>query len=171
MGLRETLKAKPWIGAVFSGTFVVVAIIVIVTTYWPEKKAKLEQAFYSNDDGKTWFTDSAYRVAPFDHDGKTAVVAQIYSYADGSKEFCAYLTQFTPEAKQKLEAALAEAKSKGQQPGSVALYHDRTFMQRSLLVKKPGAGNPWVSYDDPKGIEVMSIRSPDGSPVDQVFVY
>ena len=86
------------------------------------------------------------------------------------KNSAPYLTQFTPEAKQKLEAALTEAKQKGQPPDSVALYHDRNFMQKGMLVKRPGAGE-WVPYDDPKAIEVMSIRSPDGSAVDQVFVY
>lgn len=171
MGLRETLKEKPWIGGALSGAFVVVALAIIVTTYWPEKKAKLDQAFYSDDDGQTWFSDSAYLAAPFPHNGKQAVVAQIYSYAEGSKKFCAYLTQFTPEAKEKLEAALADAQKKGQPAGSVPLYHDRSFMQKSMLVKKPGADNPWVPYDDPKAVEVMSIKSPDGSAVDQVFVY
>jgi hypothetical protein len=171
MGLRESIKSKPWIGGAISGAFVVVALAIIAATYWPEKKAKLDQAFYSDDDGQTWFSDSAYLVPPFQHDGKTAVVAQIYSYADGSKKFCAYLTEFTPEAKQKLEAALADAKQKGQQAGSVALYHDRNFMQKSMLVKKCGASNAWVPYDDPKATDVMSIKSPDGSLVDQVFVY
>jgi hypothetical protein len=171
MGVREKLKDKPWIGGVLSGAFVVIAIGIIVTSYWPEKKAKLDQAFYSDDEGKTWFADSAYLVPPFAHNGKTAAVAQVFSYANGSKQFCAYLTQFTPEAKQKLEAALAEAKKKGEQAGSVGLYHDRDFMQKGQLVKKPGAGNPWVPYDDPKAIDVMSIKSPDGSAVDQVFVY
>ena len=171
MGVRETLKAKPWIGGTISVAFVVVAIAIIVTTYWPEKKAKLDQAFYSDDDGKTWFEESAFLVPPFPHDGKTAVVAQVYSYAGGSKKFCAYLTEFTPDAKQKLEAALADAKKNGQPPGSVGLYRDRLFMQKGMLVKKPGANNAWVPYDDPKALEVMSIQSPDGSPVDQVFVY
>jgi hypothetical protein len=170
MGLRETLKDKPWIGGALSGAFVLIAIAIIVTTYWPEKKAKLGEAFYSDDDGKTWFTDSAFLVTPFDHNGKQAVVAQIYSYDDGSKKFCAYLSEFTPEAKQKLEAALAQAKQKGDPPGSVDLYHDRNFMQKGLLVKKPGSKD-WVPYDDPKAIGVMSIKSPDGSAVDQVFVY
>ncbi len=54
----------------------------------PRRKPKysVQGVLYSDDDGKTWFADSVYRVAPFDHNGKTAVAAQIYTYEDGRKE-------------------------------------------------------------------------------------
>jgi hypothetical protein len=171
MGFREKFKAQPLIGAAIAAFLLLMAAGILARSYWPEKKAKLSEAFYTDDDGKTWFEDSAYQVPPFPHNGKLAVVAQIYSYANGSRQLCAYLTQFKPEAKQKLEAALADARQKGLPPGSVALYQDRSFMQHALLVKKPGAANQWMSYDDPKAIDVMTVRSPDGSAVDQVFVY
>lgn len=168
MGIREKLTQNKSMGTAVGVGFLLVAGLVLASTFWPQKQANLNQAFYSDDDGKTWFADSAYRVAPFEHNGKTAVVAHVYNYADGKKEFCAYLAQFTPQAKAKLEAAIAEAQKQGKPPGSVGLYGDRTFMQNGVVVKKPGGTN-WIPYNDPKAVEIFAIKAPDGSTVDQSF--
>jgi len=170
MGVRESLKEKPWIGGAIAALFLLVAGLVLARTYWPQKQADLSKSYYTDDDGRTWFPDSMYLVAPFDHNGKEAVVAHVYSYGNGSRRFCAYVAKFTPEARQKLEAAIAEAKRKGLPPSSVSLYGDRNFMAGGVLVKKPGS-EPWVAYNDPKANEVMAVRSPDGSEVDEVLVY
>jgi hypothetical protein len=171
MGIREKLKESPSVAAGAAAIFVLAAAAIIAHAYWPEKKADLSQAYYSDDDGKTWFADSTFLVAPFQHNGNTALVAQIYSYDDGKKQFCAYLAQFTPQAKQQLEAALADAQKNGQPPGSVTLYQDPRFMKEGTEVKLPGPGNPWISYGDPRAQSIFTIHSPDGTPVDQVFVY
>ena len=42
---------------------------------------------------------------------------------------------------------------------------------RWLQVKLPGDNNPWIPYLDPRANQVFSIHSPDGSVVDEVFVY
>lgn len=172
MGLREKLIGKPVAGSIIAGLMLVVAAILLARAYWPESKADLSRAYYTTDDGKTWFADSAYLVPPFDHRGQTAVIARVYSYADGSKSFCAYLAKFSPEAKVQLESAQAEAKQKGQPPGTVSLYSDPQFLRKGTLVKKPGApDSAWLSQDDPKAVEVMSVRSPDGSALDEAFVH
>src|SRR4051812_16280853 len=129
MGIREKLSTNKHLGTAAGVGLFVIAAFIAVRTFWPVKQANLDRAYYSDDDGKTWFADSAFRVAPFDHNGKTAVVAHVYNYADGKKEFCAYLAQFTPEAKSKLEAAIAEAQKQGKPPGSVKLYADQGFMR------------------------------------------
>ncbi len=171
MGMREKLGEKPIAAIAGAASLVVLAGIIIAHSYWPEKKADLSSQYYSDDDGQTWFADSTYLVPPFEHNGKTAVIAAVFSYDDGKKQFCAYLAKFTPEAKQQLESALAEAKVAGKPPGSVSLYRDPRFMSQGMLAKRPGAGNPWISYGDPRSSEVLSPHSPDGSVVDQCLVY
>ena len=171
MGLREKLKEKPSLALGAAVFFVLLAAGNLVNSYWPEKKADLYQAYYTDDDGQTWFADSAFLVPPFAHGGKTAVVAEVYTYDDGKKQFCAYVAQFTPEAKTELVTALANAKKNNQPPGSVALFHDHTFMRSGTQVKLPGPNHPWISYGDPKAQEIFTIHSPDGTPVDQAFVY
>src|SRR5882724_11387984 len=150
MGVREKLSKNSALTTGAAVVLVVVATAIVVRSYWPEKKADLTQAFYSDDDGITWFTDSLFRVPPFDHNGKTSLAAQIYSYDDGSKQFCGYLTRFTPEAKKRLDEALANAQKRGQPPSSVSLYQDHNFMQRGMEYKMPGPNQPWITSDDPR---------------------
>jgi hypothetical protein len=171
MGIREKFKESPSVAAAAAAVFVLAAAAIIAHAYWPEKKADLSQAYYSDDDGQTWFVDSIYKVAPFDHNGKTALIAEVYSYDDGKQKFCAYLSQFTPEGKKQMDAALSDAEKKGLPPDSVPLYQDRNFMNRSVEVKLSGPNHPWILYGDPKAQEVFTIHSPDGSAVDQVLVY
>jgi len=171
MDVRTTLNEKRQLSTVAAFGFVLLAAIVLAYQFWPQKKANLSQTYFTEDDGKTWFADSSYHVAPFDHNGKTAVIAEIYNYDNGSKTFCAYLAKYTPEAKKRLEAALADAQAKGQAPSSVTLYHDHGFIQAGMMVKLPGSNSSWLPYSDPRANDVFSIHSPDGSVVDQVFVY
>jgi hypothetical protein len=171
MGIRRVIQGKPLAGVGMAVLLLFLAGAILARQFWPEKRAKLSQAYYSDDDGQTWFQDSVYRVAPFDHNGRNAVIAEIYNYDDGSKEFCAYLAKFTPEAKSRLESALADAEKSGRPPSSVALYRDPNFIGPGMLVKKPGSGSNWVSISDPRANDVRSVHSPDGSAVDQVFVY
>jgi hypothetical protein len=171
MGIRENLREKPAVTTIAAVLLVLASAAIISHAYWPEKKANIEQALYSDDDGKTWFGDSIFRVAPFDHNGKTAVVAEIYSYDDGSKQFCGYLVRMKPEAKTLLEAALANAKQRNEPPGKISLYQDHNFMQRNMEVKLPGANQSWIDFNDPKAQKIFEVHSPDGSTIDQVLVY
>jgi len=172
MEIRSSLQGKPVAGVATAGLMLLIAGAILVHQYWPQKKANLTLAYLTDDDGKTWYSDSAYSAPPIDHNGKTAVFAEIYTYAGGSKQFCAYLEKYTPEAKKRLEASIAEAMKNGQSPGSAKLFQDHWFMQNAVLVKPPGAADDkWISQNEPAALAVMAIHSPDGSPVDQVFVY
>lgn len=168
MSLREKISGKPIVGISVTALFILTAAAILASTYWPEKQADLSKAFYSDDDGQTWFVDSATKVAPFDHNGKQAVVAHVYTYDNGGKSFCAYLAKFTPAAKAKLEAAIAEAAKKQLPPESVGLFHDPGFSKQGVLVK-PAGGGTWISYGDPKANAVFTIHAPDGSAVDERF--
>ena len=170
MSLRDTLREKPVLGYAAGGLLVLVALLIATRNFWPEQRGDLSQSLYSTDDGQTWFADRSTRVPPFDHEGKLAMGARVYSYAGGSKEYCAYLIKYTPEAKAKLDAAVAEAVKAGKSAESVTLFNSPAFLKTGMLVKQPGSGKEWISYGDPKAITVLSIKSPDGSPVDEVLV-
>ena len=170
-GIRQKIGEKQSIGVALGIGLILVAAIALAVQHMPEKRADLNQAYYTTDDGATWFADSAYHIAPFDHSGKPAVIAQVYSYAGGSKRFCACLAKYTPQGKERLEAAITKAKSHNEPPGNAGPFRDRDFMQSAMLVKAPGAGKEWVPISDPRAQQIMTIRSPDGSEVDQVLVY
>jgi hypothetical protein len=171
MFVRSAISEKKTLSLIGAICLLVVAGVCLAYQFWPQRKVNHDIMFFSDDDGQTWFKDSFYQVPPFDHNGKTAVIAEVYSYDNGSKEFCAYLAKYTPEAKKKLEAALADATANNQPVGNVSLYHDHGFIDSGMLVKLPGPNQPWILFSDPRASTVFSIHSPDGSAVDQVLVY
>ncbi|MGD0540206.1 MAG: hypothetical protein ABSB33_01685 [Tepidisphaeraceae bacterium] len=171
MYIRNTFSEKKKMSLIAALGLLLLAAVCLAYQYWPQRKANLALAYFTDDDGKTWFKESSYRIAPFDHDGKTAVIAKIYTYDNGAKKYCAYVAEYTPQAKQRLEAAVADAQAKGEPPSSVDLFHQRDFIVSAMQVKLPGDNNPWIPYLDPRANQVFSIHSPDGSVVDEVFVY
>lgn len=169
MGIRETMKEKPAVGVAVGAAFVLFASAMLAWSFWPERRADLLQAWYTVDEGKTWFADSATRVAPFDKDGKQALIAFVYTYAGGSKSFCAYLAKYTPEGKKAMEASMATATSSGKRADAAVLLGDREFMKHAIVVKRPGDSD-WIPYGDPRATAIFTIKSSDGSPVDQLMI-
>jgi hypothetical protein len=171
MSLREKLDKNPAVAMVAAGILVVLAGSILVYAYRPARLPETSKAFFSSDDGQTWFTDSAYLLPPFDHDGAQAVSAVVFSGADGGKPFCGYLTRYTPEGRAQLSAAMADAKARSLPPSSVQLFSNPGFLNRYMEVRAPGPGKPWVRSGDPRASEILSVRAPNGSAAEQVFVY
>jgi hypothetical protein len=170
MEVRKAIQGKPIFGVGIAVVMLLLAGVIIAREYWPEKKPDASKAYLTDDDGKTWYAGSAYSVPPLDHNGNTAVFAEVFTYAGGSKQFCGYLQEYTPDAKKQLDASIAEAVKNGEPPGSAKLFQDHWFMQQGTLVKAVGPGNRWIPISDPAAANVMSIHSPDGSPLDNAFV-
>jgi hypothetical protein len=112
------------------------------------------QAFFTFDDGKTWFVDSSRRIPPFEYNGKTAVRAYVFSKG-GSNYFVGYLEQFTPAAKKEMEATVA---------ASIPGPHPPPFSAPTLFavsgreLKRPG-DSVWVSASDiARASEICSVR-------------
>lgn len=162
MGLRKTLNRNSTVVTI--ATIVVIAAMVglIVWQTWPSGPPRMSgEVFYSVDDGKSWFADSRDRVPPFDHEGKPAVLAHVFTCNDGKDRFVGYLERYTAET-QKLIAD-AKAKAQGGAAGQ-ALDPDvlNDMMQRGTEVKK--ANDPkaaWVRQSDPNYMKVISVQCPD----------
>lgn len=103
-------------------------------------------AFYSVDDGATWFKDSADRVPPFQHEGKTADQVVLFTADGGKTKFAGYLQRFSTEVKKQLDAGVKVP---------------RTIT--GLEVKKPGAKGVWVARNSKAGMDVVNVKSPSGS--------
>lgn len=129
-------------------------------TVAPEKT----RAFFSVDDGKTWFADDLNRLPPFDKDGKQANRAFVFKCADG-KEFVGYLQRFTPEAKRTLQQIQTpDPNRKG--PLNPATIRDAYTAGRE--VKRPGE-TQWVSgAEGPKASKITAVMCPNGAEADPV---
>jgi hypothetical protein len=167
MGVIEALRQnkKVMIGGAIG--FLVLASFSMAYQLWPRKHYSQTLAYFSDDDGKSWFLDDADNVPPFDHDGKQAVRATIYSYDNGSKKFCGCLMQFGPKAHKAIEAAIAKGATADPPLSPQAIMFGQDFAG-AQEIKKPDSDERWRSPSDPKAIDALRVQSPDGSPIDLV---
>src|SRR4051812_15627729 len=97
-GLREKINSNPLL---MLGALVVVILGAGLVLYFsmrsPAVKAGGNQAYFSDDDGKTYFADAASRIPPAERGGKEVVRAHVFSCDGGKTLFVGYLHRFTPE--------------------------------------------------------------------------
>lgn len=117
------------------------------------------EAFYSTDDGKTWFVDDAEKIPPFDKDGKPAYRVYVYRCADG-KPFISHLERYTPEAKKKLEEIVAKGPDADVDPGVMEMIY-----MNGVEVKDPGTGDKgWVKQSNfDRAAKITTPACPDGT--------
>jgi hypothetical protein len=170
MGLRETLNQKKSVSVGAAVLLFVVAGGYLAYTQWPRSALKGDEAFYTVDDGQTWFVDSIYKTPPFDYEGKTAVRAMVYSYANGKKTFCPFLVRYDDGMKKKLDAEISQANQQGKPLSSISLFNaPGTDLQEEI--KLPGPGHRWVSRGnvDQAAKVLGAATAPDGSDSDLVI--
>lgn len=152
MGLRETLNKNKTIAYALAVLMVVGGGLVFWRTK-PTVGERLDKSFYSDDDGKTYFVDSIDTLCPFDHDGKKAVRAFVFSCPDGMK-FVGYLERVN-------DRTLAQLTAKAGQPDPDGTLQSLTNTGRE--VKRPGDPR-WVPADSVAAQAIMTgARCPDGT--------
>jgi hypothetical protein len=66
------------------------------------------QAYYSDDDGATFFADDVQKIYPFDHNGKQAYRAYVYE-CPGNPRFVSYLARYSDSTKAKMTELAAKS--------------------------------------------------------------
>jgi len=164
VGIRQTLNEKPAIAIGIAAVILVAAGFLIIRQFTATTPGQTitkpvgDDAFYSDDDGATYFTDSMKKITPIKSPkGKDAVRARVYRCGNGAP-FVGYLERHTPAAAQNRSAAMEM--SNRPNFGAVAIFE----------IKRP-KDKTWVPMDDKnyaKAIEVMGVTcpgDPNGSPV------
>lgn len=164
MGIRESLNQNP---KVVTGVTIAVIVLALAWIFWPSGAGEggaggaAGKAFFSIDDGKSFFVDEIRKVPPFPKDGKDAYRAYVYKCRDG-KRFVSHLERYTPDAKKKLETILADTKQ----------FQDPTMLETiqttGVEVKAPGQGN-WVRQGDPKASAIMTPKCTGGGDPEPVL--
>ncbi len=166
MGIRETINKKRGWSIAAAAAILAIAGVILARTFWPEPKPQLDRAYYTDDDGQSYFEDSMYLVPPFDHGGKTAVRAMVYRR--GYSGYVAYEQRFKADIKKKLDDAVAEAAKQGKPPSSVALFNSAEVGLYGTEVKQANSSSPWVTRLSDAGNKVMDVRNSDGSLVEML---
>ena len=160
MGLRETLNENP---RLTTGLTAGIIVIVLAFILWPSgggggggAGTRDSEIYFSIDDGKSWFADSARKVPPFQKDGKEAVRARVFK--SGGKDAVNHLERYTPDAAKKLQA-LYDANKPMNDP---TLFEQIT--QNGLEVKKPGDAK-WTKMSDPNVGKIVAPKDPNAEEV------
>lgn len=155
MGIREKLNENPVITGAVTGAVILAALIWILYDQFPTSASSITTAFYTVDDGQTWFADDAYRVTPFDYNGQPAVKAYVFKCSDGG-EFVGFLERFTEEGRKQVQKMLDE----GVAPEYATAEIDYAV---AIEVKRPGQSE-WVKPENnQKYEEITEVKCPDGS--------
>lgn len=146
--------------------FLVIAIAAMLGCgglFEPQGPKIPTQAYYTVDDGQTWFADDIKKIPPYEVDGKQAVRLYLYR-CNGGEPFVGHLERYTPEARASVEAARKRPHQKGTMSPEMM---DLEFQGRE--VKKPG-GTEWVSMGNMREAEkIITPRCPPGQQLEVVM--
>jgi hypothetical protein len=157
MSLHQTVSQNSRTGAV-AGVLLLIGIFVYMQMPRHGGVAERAQAFFTVDDGKTWFADSLAKIPPFEKDGKQAVGAHVYRCSDGT-EFVNYLERYKPQAKQTLENLTNPDPNR---KGPADLNAIRSAYTDGREVKRPGDAN-WVEADNFREVAaVTAVKCANG---------
>lgn len=151
MGFIETIQKRKSVGYSLSAGLIVLAIAVGLWAHSGRIPANLTKAYFSDDDGKTFFVDDLNKPYPFDHNGKPAYRAYVYKGSDGVPTV-AYLERYTPRGlARKLELTTQPANDGGAEAAKLLLGETE--------VKKPGV-DQWVPAGSPLHNVIVQPEDP-----------
>jgi hypothetical protein len=159
VGIRETLNKNPGITTGATAGIIVLALAFI---FWQLRgggtPTMATTAFYTTDDGATWFEDDINKLAPFDKGGKLAYRVYVYKCASGDP-FVSHLERYTEQAKKAIEAARA----KGGGMEDPTIYE--TISMSGMEVKDPKTGDKgWVKQGNvAAAAKITEPKCPDGT--------
>jgi len=116
-------------------------------------------AFYTEDNGKSFFKDDLFKISPFDHNGKQAYRCDVFE-SGGGKQFVGLVYRHTESGRREAEAYFPN-KSKDTDGSS-----RRGLEERGMQVKPVAAADTaWVLNDDTTTSRLqMSMKDVSGKP-------
>jgi hypothetical protein len=100
VGIRETLNQKPAITTAATLIIIAAALAVIVYQSWESDgghQAMPTKAWFTIDDGKTWFVDDISKPSPYEYNGKAVYRVFVFTCDGGKTTFAAYLQRGNPD--------------------------------------------------------------------------
>jgi hypothetical protein len=161
--VRTFIRQRPSVAAALAGVMIVGAAVAIFVQARDLGSSGPGKAFFTTDDGNTFFVDSAAKLPPFDKNGKPAYRAHVFEC--GGKRVVGFMSGYTPEALKLVEEA-QKYKAAGKRPPNMQQLARVGTM--GLMVKKPG-NSPWVPQADAASATAVRVhRCADGSTPQEV---
>ena len=165
MHVRAFLNRHPVATVAVVGVLTALAVASIVIQSRPASEISLipRKDFYTDDDGATWFADDVDKLTPFDHGGRPAVLAHVFTCDGGRTKFVGYL--------ERLPDGAADAfRAKMHLPANSVPESDDVAEVIGSLVKHKGDGDWVASSDAGRFKEITRVHCPDGGAAPPVPV-
>jgi hypothetical protein len=163
MSVRQALERHQKIVVGVVCMVIVGCFVAIYAQVGPGPHPNVHLAYYSDDDGQTWFEDEVFKITPFDHNGHEAVGAMIYSV--NGKKSVGYLLRFSEKGREifaRLQPKIAGAASPLQI--LAPLFADPTLQE----VKLSGPAHPWVNLRSRAALAIVTASSGPSGDVEIV---
>lgn len=160
MAIREALNKHPAIAA----ASLVLALAVGVTYAISQLRAGPNtRAFYTDDDGQTFFSDAGNKLVPYQRAGKEVDLAEVFR-TKAKGPYVIYMQRLDRRA-----LALVHKIYPNAQPGDVLPDFHIGGMPLQMEIKKPG-DTKWhdIEMDGRAMAAYISLNSDDGSPLEEV---
>jgi hypothetical protein len=158
MSLREKMNRNPRQTAMIAGG---VAALCVGFLLWQTLGAgggssaeRPVQAFYTADDGKTWFPADADQFSPITHEGKPAYRVHVFKCGDSGKPFAGYLERLSDAMRKRADELKAKHANDPTSPELDAIAS-------AIEVKKPGDPK-WVRAGLAAANTVTAPKCPAG---------
>ena len=156
MEIRGSLNQNKKIGIGIGAAILLLAIALIAFQLSGNGNGisgSISAAYYTDDNGKTFFQDDAFKVSPFDHNGKQAYRCDVFEGSDG-KRFVGLIYRHNANGRKRMEEHVASGK------------RDENFLRGIALegneVKPAGAPDTaWTINNDPVN-RMLSVKDPSG---------
>lgn len=158
MGLREKLNHPAAVAVVVAMLCLILVVLWLRRDSDAAEHVVLNKAYFSVDDGATFFVDDANKLPPFDHQGKPAYRCMVYTTDGSTTKYVGYLLRYPEDTKQKFEAAVS-SRDEG------ASMRQGMVLSASAEVKVPGQAD-WINISSPAAVAIMNPKgSPEPQPV------
>jgi len=160
MGTREKLNENKKLGVGVGAAIVIVAVGVFAFQLRGGDENAVRPAstaFYTDDNGKTFFKDDINKTSPFARNGKQANRADVFKGPDG-QQFVGLIYRHTDAGRKEMEEYIT--KRVKDPDGLTRLSIERRGMEVKKLADKTWSINDEMTTDRLH----MSMKTPDGKP-------
>jgi hypothetical protein len=146
--------------------WILVAGVVIARQLTARTSTELPtKAYYTTDDTSpagalaALFVDDNGKLVPFEHDGRPAYRAYVFTCDGGKTTFVSHLERYTPDGLRKMRQLLA----KGGRGTPAAAAVEQDVILTGCEIKRPG-DSAWVlNGNDQLAGPILNVRCPDGT--------
>ena len=166
MGVREKLAANPRAAMGIAAAIVVIGLAVIIFPWQAGDSGRAEprKMFLTVDDGKTFFVAAAEPLPPFQHEGKTAYRAYVFTCDGGKTTWVGYVERYSEQAKALMKEMRKNQAERGGRPNV------STALLEGIEVSRPGE-NQWVRQSDAAlAHKVTTVHCPNAPDKDADMV-